>query len=146
MSDISARKLNVMIVDDDPSIVSLLNVMLNQQFSQAINLHNVTDARHALAWIETHCCDILISDIEMPGLDGLQLLKAAKSRNAWTQVVFITGHSSLDRLTEALEWGASDYLLKPIDVQEVVEVVGQLARRCARWQSAVLGTFAAAVE
>jgi DNA-binding NtrC family response regulator len=146
MSEISARKLNVMIVDDDPSIVRLLTTLLKQEFDQGLHLHELTDPHEARAWIESHCCDILISDIEMPGLDGLELLKAAKGRNAWTQVVFITAHSSLDRLTEALEWGASDYLLKPLDRQEVLEVVGQLALRCARWQSAVIGTFATAVR
>lgn len=146
MNEISARKLNVMIVDDDPSVVRLLTTLLKQEFGQGLNLYEVTDPHAARQWIEDHCCDILISDIEMPGLDGLHLLKTAKGRNAWTQVIFITGHTSLDRLTEALEWGASDYLLKPIDRQEVLEVVGQLARRCARWQSAVLGTFAAAVR
>lgn len=146
MSEISARKLNVMIVDDDPSIVRLLNTLLKQEFGQGLNLHEATDAHEAQRWIENHCCDILISDIEMPGLDGLHLLKTAKGRNAWTQVIFITGHSSVDRLTEALEWGASDYLLKPIDRQEVLEVVGQLARRCARWQTAVINTFTAAMR
>ena len=146
MSEILARKLNVLIVDDDPSVVRLLTALLKQEFDLGLNLHEATDAREAQQWIENHCCDVLVSDIEMPGLDGLQLLKTAKSRNAWTQVIFITGHSSLDRLTEALEWGASDYLLKPIDRQEVLEVVGQLARRCARWQTAVINTFAAAVR
>jgi DNA-binding NtrC family response regulator len=138
----TARKLNVLIVDDDPSMVRILQSLLTLQLNKTAQVHVETDAEAARVWLEAHGCDILISDIEMPGLDGLGLLRAAKARNAWTQVVFITGHTSLDRLTEAVELGASDYLLKPLDREEITEVVAQLARRCARWQSAVLGTFA----
>jgi DNA-binding NtrC family response regulator len=138
----TARKLNVLIVDDDPSMVRILQSLLTLQLNKSAQVHVETDARAARDWLDAHGCDILISDIEMPGLDGLALLRAAKTRNAWTQVVFITGHSSIDRLTEAVELGAADYLLKPLDREEIAEVVAQLARRCARWQSAMLGTFA----
>lgn len=142
MSVPTARKLNVLIVDDDPSMVRILQSLLTLQLNKSAQVHVLTDAEAARDWLEAHACDILISDIEMPGLDGLGLLRAATARNAWTQVVFITGHTSIDRLTEAVELGASDYLLKPLDREEIAEVVAQLARRCVRWQSAVLGTFA----
>jgi DNA-binding NtrC family response regulator len=101
-----------------------------------------TDAEAARDWLAAHSCDVLVSDIEMPGLDGLELLRIAKRRNVWTQVVFITGHSSVDRLIDAVALGATDYLLKPIDREEITEVVEQLCRRCARWQSAMIETFA----
>ena len=142
MSLPTARKLNVLVVDDDPSMVRILQSLLTLQLNKSAQVHVETDGEAARDWLVTHRCDILISDIEMPRLDGLALLRAAKARNAWTQVVFLTGHTSIDRLTEAVELGASDYLLKPLDREEIAEVVAQLARRCARWQSAVLGTFA----
>lgn len=138
----TARKLNVLIVDDDPSMTRLLQSLLTLQLGRSAQVEVLTDAVAARDRLVRNCCDVLISDIEMPGLDGLALLRAAKARNAWTQVVFITGHTSVDRLTEAVELGASDYLLKPLDREEIAEVVAQLARRCARWQSAMLGTFA----
>jgi DNA-binding NtrC family response regulator len=141
---VSARKLTLMIVDDDPSIVRLLRHVLQQRFADQVDVHVETSARSAMTWLDEHCCDLLISDIEMPGTDGLEILRHAKFRNAWTQVVFITGHSSLDRINEAVESGASDYLLKPIDREELIDVVSQLCRRCARWQSALLSTFGAA--
>lgn len=142
MTPQTARKLNVLIVDDDPSITRMLHSLLTLQLGRSAHIDVLTDAEAARDWLDEHRCDILISDIEMPGLDGLGLLRAAKARNAWTQVVFITGHTSVDRLVEAVESGATDYLLKPLDREEIAEVVAQLARRCARWQSAVLGTFA----
>lgn len=140
----SSRKLNVMVVDDDPIMAVLLQALLKQQLGGNANLHVMTNANAALQWLQSNSCDLLFSDIEMPGLDGLELLKVAKSRNAWTQVVFVTGHSSVDRLVEAIEFGATDYLLKPLNHDEFADVVSQLVKRFARWESAVIGTFAVA--
>ncbi|HWB10864.1 MAG TPA: response regulator [Pirellulales bacterium] len=140
-----ARKLNVLVIDDDPSIVRLLTLLIERRLGDKLNVCGLTDSGEALAWLDRNCCDILVSDIDMPDVDGLQMLRYAKRRNAWTQVIFITAHSTWDRLTEAVEFGASDYLLKPIDQEDLVSLLGQQYVRCARWQSAVLGTLEAAV-
>lgn len=141
MSEFTARKLSILLVDDDPALVRMLRTVLTLELNDEVELYASTDPREALEWLDDHHCDILLSDIEMPELDGLEMLRAAKRRNAWTQVVFITGHSSLDRITSAIELGADDYLLKPVDRPTLIEVVTQLCRRSARWQSAVLGTL-----
>jgi DNA-binding NtrC family response regulator len=140
-----ARKLNVLVIDDDPSIVRLLTLLIERRLGEKLNVCGLTDSGEALAWLDRNCCDILVSDIDMPDVDGLQMLRYAKRRNAWTQVIFITAHSTWDRLTEAVEFGASDYLLKPIDQEDLVSLLSQQYVRCARWQSAVLGTLEAAV-
>lgn len=142
MNTATARKLNFLIVDDDASMVRLLQSLLTKQLGETAVIHVLTDAEAARDWVAAHSCDVLISDIEMPGLDGLELLRAAKACNVWTQVVFITGHSSVNRLIEAVALGATDYLIKPLDRDEISEVVEQLCRRCARWQSAMIETFA----
>jgi DNA-binding NtrC family response regulator len=141
MNAATARKLNFLIVDDDEAMVRLLHSLLTKQLGGTADVHVLTDAEAARDWLTAHPCDVLISDIEMPGLDGLELLRVAKSCNVWTQVVFITGHSSVSRLIEAVALGAADYLLKPLDREEILEVVEQLGRRCARWQSAMIETF-----
>ena len=135
------RKLNVLVVDDDPAIVRLLSAILKRHFVDEITLVAMTDPNEASHWLETHCCDILLSDIEMPGLDGLKLLQIAKSQNAWTQVIILTAHSTWDRLHEALQNGASDYLLKPMDLAEVLEVVAQRLEQAGRWQRAARDTL-----
>lgn len=141
MSKYSARKLTILLVDDDPAILRLLRTVLTLELNDEVELHTSADSIAALEWLEDHHCDIMLTDIEMPQLDGLEMLRAAKRRNAWTQVVFLTGHSSLDRITAAVELGAADYLLKPVERETLIEVVTQLCRRIARWQSAVIGTF-----
>ena len=139
-----ARKLNLLVVDDDPSIVRLLTQVVEKQLGDRIAVFGQTDPEQARRWLEENCCDLLISDLEMPGGGGLEILRFAKRRNAWTQVIFVTAHSTWDKITEAIEYGATDYLLKPFDADELVAVISQQYVRCARWQHAVLGTLQAA--
>jgi DNA-binding NtrC family response regulator len=134
-------KLNILLVDDDPAIVRLVSQVLQSHFGDRISLAGQTDSNAAIVWLDNNCCDLLLSDISMPGIDGLELLKLAKRRNAWTQVIFLTGHSTWERIDQAIESGASDYLLKPIDRRELIQLVEQTAARCARWRSAVAETL-----
>lgn len=138
------RKLNLLLLDDDASIVRLVEKYLQAGLTADIELHAMSDPEQARQWIEQHCCDILLSDIEMPGIDGLEMLRFAKQRNAWTQVIFMTGHSTWDRIAEAIENGATDYLLKPINREELIDVVSQQCARLTRWQQALSGTLKAA--
>lgn len=136
-----SRKLQVTLVDDDPTIVRILAHMLQQQLGDEIDFVGFTDALACRDWLDGHCCDLLLSDIEMPGLDGLRMLRFAKQRNSWTQVVILTATSTWDRLEAAIEAGASDYLLKPIDREALIEVVRQAEARFGRWQLAAHGTL-----
>lgn len=138
-----ARKLNLLVVDDDPSIVRLLSHVVEKKLGDRMAIHAETDSERAKKWLDENCCDLMISDLEMPGVGGLEMLRYAKQRNAWTQVIFITAHSTWDRISEAIEFGASDYLLKPIDQDELIALLNQQYVRCARWQNAVLGTLQA---
>jgi len=131
------RKLQTVILDDDLSIVRLLRVVLEKHFSDELDISQYTDPLEAQAGLDATCCDLLISDIDMPGKNGIEMLDYAKKRNAWTQVVFLTGQSSWVYVTDAVEHGASDFLLKPIDTQSLCSVVEQLIERTRRWQVAL---------
>jgi len=144
------RKLNhptkLLLVDDDPSMVRLLTKIIERQFDGEIELTSLTDPKEARQRIEEQAVDILVTDLEMPGVNGLELLRCAKRRNACTQVLFITGHSTLDALTDALELGATDYLLKPFDQVQMVKLVGDAQERLLRWRDALAGTLRAEYE
>ncbi|PQO30611.1 transcriptional regulator [Blastopirellula marina] len=131
------RKLKTVILDDDAGIVRLVKTILRGAFGSELELVDFTNAQEAQNWIGSNCCDLLISDIEMPGIDGQDMLVFAKQRNAWTQVVFLTGQSSWMHVTQAVENGASDFLLKPIQRAELCNIVQQHIERAARWQSAL---------
>lgn len=131
------KKLRLLVVDDDTSMTALVQRHLELAFSETIEVTAMSDPNAAIDWIESNCCDIVISDIEMPRISGLDILRSTKRQNAWTQVVFLTGASTWERIAEAIEQGASDYLLKPINQEELISVVSSLAERILRWRAAL---------
>ena len=141
MTDNEQSVLNLLVVDDDPAILRLVTTFLNADLGDRVEIVGMSAPSAAKDWLSENRCDILISDIEMPGIDGLEMLRYAKQMNAWTQVVFMTGHSKWGHITEAVENGASDYLLKPIDRAELTTLIRQTCDRCTRWQTAVYGAI-----
>jgi DNA-binding NtrC family response regulator len=129
------------LVDDDPDILQLLEGIIQESFPDAVEIKAVSDPKEGRRQLESEIVDLLVTDLEMPGIDGLELLRCAKRRNAWTQVLLVTGHSSLDAWTDAMDLGASDYLLKPLDPSEVEEVVAAILKRLCRWRLALAGTL-----
>lgn len=127
----------LLLVDDDPAIVRLLTTFIRQSFSDSIEVVAVTDPGEALERIENGLVDILVTDLAMPVVDGLGVLRAAKRRNPHTQVLVITACSTLDALTAALELGATDYLTKPINHAELLEVIRHAQERQRRWRAAL---------
>jgi len=133
----------LLLIDDDPSMVRLLTRIIDRSFGDRMELHSLTDPKDARRWIEQNLPDILVTDLEMPGVSGLELLRCAKRKNPCAQVLFVTGHSTLEALTDALELGATDYLLKPVDQAEVIALVEDAEKRLRRWREALAGTVAA---
>ncbi len=144
------RKLNypttLLLVDDDPSMLRLLTAVIERSFGDRVILHSLTDPKQARHWIEDHVVDILVTDLEMPGINGLELLRCVKRRNPCTQVLLLTGHSTVDALTDAMELGATDYLLKPLVQAELVALVEDAEKRVRRWRKALAGTLSAGRE
>lgn len=136
------RPVQVLLVDDDPDILPLLEEIIREGFPNVAEIRTANDPKEGQRYLESEIVDLLITDLEMPGINGLELLRCAKRRNTWTQVLLVTGHSSLDAWTEAMDLGASDYLLKPLDPGEVEEVVAAVLKRLCRWRSALAGTLA----
>ena len=134
-------RTKLLLVDDDPSMIRLLTRVIERSMNDEIDLESLTSSKEAVSRIEKGGVDILLTDLEMPGINGIELLQCAKSRNPATQVLFITGHSTQEALLDALERGASDYLLKPIDQAELLEVLKQSQQRQRRWKEALLGTW-----
>ena len=93
----------LLLVDDDPSMVRLLTRLIDRSFGNRMELHFLTDPKEARQWIEQNLIDILVTDLEMPGVNGLELLRCVKRKNPCAQVLFVTGHSTLEALTDALE-------------------------------------------
>ncbi len=134
----TARRFRCLIVDDDASILKLLRSFLQFDLGDAVTLECVSDSRTAREMLADGRWDIVLVDIEVPGTKELELLRLAQQANPWCRVIVITGHSTWDRISAAIEQGATDYLLKPIDREELKEVVHVECQRLLRW-SKLLG-------
>ncbi|PHR95333.1 MAG: transcriptional regulator [Blastopirellula sp.] len=135
------QTVTLLVIDDDPAIVRLLEKVITRTFGEQINIESLVDPRDARTRINQGGVDILLTDLEMPGINGLELLRCAKRRNPCTQVLFLTGHSSQEALLDSFELGATDYLLKPVDQVELLELIEQSYRRHVRWRNALAETW-----
>ncbi|MDN3608577.1 nitrogen regulation protein NR(I) [Vibrio ostreicida] len=110
----------VWVVDDDSSIRWVIEKTLS---SANIKCDTFSDAESVLMALERETPDVLVSDIRMPGIDGLELLKQLNERSPELPVIIMTAHSDLDAAVNAYQKGAFEYLPKPFDVDETLTLV-----------------------
>ncbi len=137
----ATRKLNLILVDDDPAITRLVEHYLRCNLTATHSISSFNDPQQACLAIDEDGCDLLISDVQMPGMSGMEMLRFAKARNAWTQVIFMTAHSNWDSIAQAIEAGAADYLVKPLNKADLFCVVEQSCDRLRRWQKVLQATW-----
>ena len=118
----------VWVVDDDKSIRWVLERALVRERLAVATFDNAADL---LRRLETEQPAVIISDIRMPGMDGLSLLEALKRRRPEVPVIIMTAYSDLERTVEAFQGGAYEYLSKPFDVDELVSLAQRVLRQRA---------------
>lgn len=106
--------LSVLIVDDDPALLEALPEALRLRMGGVI-VETADSAATALDRIAERDYDAIVTDIKMPGMDGLALLDEIRSRRPETPTLIITGHGENDLVVHALRGGARDFIQKPID-------------------------------
>ncbi len=115
-----AKKVSILIVDDEKSVRdSLCDWFIDDGY------HVVTaeNGKKALATLEEHCFDIVLADIKMPGMDGLELLKRIKYIKENTIVIVMTAFASVNTAVQALKDGAFDYVTKPFDPDDLSHLI-----------------------
>jgi signal transduction histidine kinase len=105
---------NILLVDDDPALLQALPQAISLRMT-GVQVQTAAEASAALALLQEREYDAIVSDIKMPGMDGLTLLEKIVARHPETPVLLITGHGEHDLAIRALRGGAYDYILKPID-------------------------------
>lgn len=121
-----ANKLEVWVVDDDQSVRWVLEKALRQADMETRSFER---AEHLLDALGSSQPDVLITDVRMPGMDGLALLGRLSHLCPELPVIVVTAHTDLENAVAAYEGGAFEYLPKPFDVDEAVELVQKAARR-----------------
>jgi len=115
----------VLLVDDEPELLRGVCRGLKQQG------YNVTEARNgeeAVGHLSRRSFDVVVSDIVMPGMDGIQLLRQIRQHDLHVPVVLMTGAPAVSTAVQALEYGAFHYLTKPVDLEALDQVVGKAVR------------------
>jgi two-component system nitrogen regulation response regulator GlnG len=121
----SKRRLKVWIVDDDQSVRWVLEKALKQADMETRTFER---AEHLLEAIGDGTPDVLLTDVRMPGMSGLALLERLRTTRPDLPIIVITAHSDLENAVAAYKGGAFEYLPKPFDIDEAVELVHKAAR------------------
>ncbi len=110
----------ILLVDDEPSILNVLSTLLKQEGHDAVP---VRGGEKALEVLKADRFDLIISDIRMAPVDGMQLLKVARKDHPSTAVIMLTAYGSVETAVEAMKEGAYDYVTKPFKVDELLITV-----------------------
>lgn len=105
---------HVLIVDDEPNMRRVLEIMLTRQGAR---VHSAANGREALQCASEHDIELIISDLRMPDLNGIELLRALRQRQQTMPLIMVTAQGSIESAVEAMRLGACDYLLRPFDVE-----------------------------
>ena len=118
----------VLVVDDEQSVRYTLRAVFEEA---GHTVEAAGTAEEALQVLERRCPDVMITDLAMPGMDGMELLRASRKAHPTLPVIMITAHGSERRAVEAMKEGAWDYLRKPFDIDEIVMTVDKAVERLA---------------
>jgi two-component system, NtrC family, response regulator AtoC len=119
------EKKQILVVDDEANLRRVLSAQLGRD---GYEVHTAEDGEAALAFLKEHHIDLVITDLRMPKVDGMDLLRAALRDDPSRPVVMLTAHGTVDNAVEALKTGAFDYITKPFDQNEVRVVVKKALR------------------
>lgn len=108
---------NVLFVDDE---VDFLETLLKRMKKRQLNACGVNSGEQALAFLQDNAVDVVVLDVRMPGMDGIETLRKIKKSSPLIEVIMLTGHACLEIAREGMEVGAFDYLMKPINIDELL--------------------------
>jgi len=133
---INPKPHRILIVDDEESLREFLSIMLHREGYQ---VDTAVDGAQAAAHLRDHAYDLVISDIKMPRMSGLELLRHIKERAPETVVLMVTAFSTTEEAVEAMKQGAYDYITKPFKNEEIRLIVkNALERRELRQENLAL--------
>jgi len=119
-------KLRILVVDDQESVRELLSAVLSEDGHE---VETASDGRQAVERVGDGFHDLVLMDIRMPGLDGVEALRELKTRSPGTAVIMMTAYASVETAVTTMKLGASDYVTKPIDIDEVRSAIARFVDR-----------------
>ncbi|SDU15704.1 response regulator [Desulfobacula phenolica] len=112
------EKMKLMLVDDEARYLQTTQKLIEKKGYETLIAQS---GKEALELLKTKNVHVVILDVKMPGMDGNETLKAIKSMYPLVEVIMLTGHATVDSAIDGLKSGACDYLMKPADIDEIME-------------------------
>lgn len=114
-------KASVLVVDDEEQFLDVFSKRLE---GRGLKVDKATTGEEALKRVKGKDFDTIILDMMMPGISGLDTLKKLKEENPDAQIIILTGHATVEKGVEAIKAGAVDFLEKPVDINKLLEKIG----------------------
>ena len=111
------KNIQAMLVDDE---VEFLDTLTKRLRKRGVEITGVESGEKALQTLEQGQYDVVILDVRMPGIDGIEVLRIIKERYPLMEVIMLTGHANVEVAVQGMELGAFDYLMKPMDIDELL--------------------------
>ncbi|EKD39855.1 MAG: Ntr family protein two-component system response regulator [uncultured bacterium] len=115
-------KAKVLLVDDEADFLATLAERLE---TRGLKVDTATSGEDAVAKAEGEGFDLIILDLSMPGIDGLETLKRIKAKQPDVEIIMLTGQGSIRTSIEAMKLGAEDFLQKPVDISELMDKISE---------------------
>jgi len=112
----------VLLVDDEEEFVETLAERMR---SRGMEVATSNSGGEALDLVDSDSYDVVVLDLQMPGMDGIEVLERIKKRQPDIQVVLLTGHATVEKGVEAMKHGALEFLEKPIEISALSEIIQQ---------------------
>ena len=109
--------LKVLLVDDE---IEFLDTLMKRMKKREIDVSGVSNGEEGLKFLDEKSADVVVLDLRMPGIDGIQTLRKIKERHPLIEVIMLTGHANLEAAIEGMELGAFDYIMKPVDIDALL--------------------------
>lgn len=118
--------VSVLLVDDEVEFVNTLTKRMNKR---NVNASAVQSGEAALEFLENHPADVVVLDVKMPGMDGIQTLRNIKERHPLIEVIMLTGHANVEVAIQGMELGAFDYLMKPMAIDDLLYKIEDASKK-----------------
>ena len=116
------KEASVLLVDDEEQFLEVLSQRLE---TRGLKVKAVTSGEDAIKQVEDRNFDAIVIDLAMPGIDGIETLKRIKEKRPDLEIIMLTGHATVKSGIEAMKLGADDFLEKPVDLNVLLEKIGE---------------------
>jgi DNA-binding NtrC family response regulator len=125
----------VLLVDDEVPFVETMTKRLSKRQLMVLSAYS---GREALEKLEKNAVDVVILDVKMPGMDGIETLREVKKAHPLVEVIMLTGHATVETAVEGMRLGAFDYLMKPCEIEELLAKVDEAKEKKSKHEQKII--------